>query len=542
MPLFYINFKNSNMKRIYLIIWGVLCFQSAYSQEITNFYLEPGSTNDEVILNTSFYFYNVAGYIESSYTVDDNVINFTMCYILGASTSPTYDDQEFILNLPSGYPDFILNVDLVIFDNDTGTCDYMNVLDSGTILFDYPYLPTDKTLVPDDSFEGFLELNGNGDDIPNNDEVFTHRIENITRLIMSDWILNSSFGLDEIEVLTGIAALTRLKVLHIDGNIIEDFDATFHPALTWLNARDNPLSSLDVSNNPELIRLWTRDDNIEELDVSQNINLIHLWVNSSDIATLELGGAISLHRLQLEGTLLTELDISQNINLEELKCNNSLITSLDTTNNSSLRTLDCDNNLLTSLILNNDLLVSISCSQNQLTSLDISSCPNLESLFSLNTPLTSLDIRDNPELRSIFLFGNNVTTLDLRNGNNENFDQLRVYNNPDLTCVSVDDPSLAPYLYWDIQGSNVFYSADCALGTSDSEQQQAVIYPNPVQDILNIESKESIKSIEVYNMLGELLASEKGRTQMDFSSYTEGVYFLKIDTEKAAVFQKVVKE
>ena len=83
------------MKKIYLIIWGVLCFQSAYSQEITNFYLESGSTNDEVILNTSFYFYNVAGYIESSYTVDDNVINFTMCYILGASTSPTYDDQEF---------------------------------------------------------------------------------------------------------------------------------------------------------------------------------------------------------------------------------------------------------------------------------------------------------------------------------------------------------------------------------------------------------------------------------------------------------------
>jgi Leucine-rich repeat (LRR) protein len=529
------------MKKL-LVVLG-LCITGIISgQELSNFYLEPGSTANEATLHTSFYYSQGASIENADIEIVDNIINATLCYKLSSILQPTYDDQQFILNLPSGYTDFVLNVSLVIFDYDTGMCDLMNVVDSGTILIDFPYLPTEKTLVPDDSFEGFLESNGNGDDIPNNDEVFTHRIENITRLIMSGWILNSSYGLDDIEVLTGIAALTRLKVLHIDGNIIEDFDATNHPALTWLNARDNPLNSLDLSNNSELIRLWIREDNIEELDVSQNINLVHLWVNSSDLAILELGGAISLNRLQLEGTLLTELDISQNINLEELRCNNSLITSLDTTNNSSLRTLECSNNLLTSLILNNDLLVSISCSQSQLTSLDISSCPNLESLFSLNTPLTSLDIRDNPVLISIFLLGNNLTTLDLRNGNNENFDQLRVYGNPDLACVSVDDPSLAPYPYWDIQGSNVFYSADCALGTSDSEQFRAVIYPNPVQNILTIESKESILSIEIYSMLGKLLASEKGVSHIDFSTYTKGIYFLKIDTEKGAVFQKVVKE
>ncbi len=33
-------------------------------------------------------------------------------------------------------------------------------------------------------------------------------------------------------------------------------------------------------------------------------------------------------------------------------------------------------------------------------------------------------------------------------------------------------------------------------------------------------------------MLGELLASEKGNSQIDFSTYTKGIYFLKIDKVK----------
>ena len=64
----------------------------------------------------------------------------------------------------------------------------------------------------------------------------------------------------------------------------------------------------------------------------------------------------------------------------------------------------------------------------------------------------------------------------------------------------------------------------------------------PVQNILTIESKENIESIQVYSMLGELLASEKGKSQIDFSTYTKGIYFLKIDTEKGFVFQKILKE
>jgi hypothetical protein len=43
-------------------------------------------------------------------------------------------------------------------------------------------------------------------------------------------------------------------------------------------------------------------------------------------------------------------------------------------------------------------------------------------------------------------------------------------------------------------------------------------------------------------MLGELIASEMGVSQIDFSSYAKGVYFLRIDTENGSVIQKIMKE
>ena len=527
------------MKKI-LIVLSLVITGSMSGQELLNFYLEPNINGDGVVLHTTVYHFNVALFLEDSHVINGNVIDFNLCYLNHPYTSVTYDEKEFEIILPNGFSNFVFNVNLFTWDVNA-QCDYSSTIDSGTILFDYPYFPTEKTFVPDNSFESFLELNEYGDDIPNNDEVFTHRFENINRLYMNGWEL-SSLGLDEIEVLTGIETLSRLSVLQIANNLITEFDATNHPDLTWLYTRGSPLSSLDVSNNRELRLLWTGEDTIEELDVSQNENLIQLYVNSGDLATLELRGAVSLKDIKLQGTMLTELDISQNINLEDLDCSFSLITDLDTTNNSLLKSLNCSYSSLSTILLNNEMLERINCSGTELTNIDISSCANLEVFVASNVPLSGLDIRGNAILTNMVLISNNLTSLDLRNGGNENFDPLLVIDNPNLTCVSVDDPALAPYPGMGIQVPNVIYSADCSLGTNDVEQLQTVIYPNPVQNILTIESKENIESIQIYSMLGELIASEMGVSQIDFSSYAKGVYFLKVDSKKGSVFQKVMKE
>ena len=82
-----------------------------------------------------------------------------------------------------------------------------------------------QTYIPDDNFEAYLESNGMGDGIANNDSVYTYLIAAETSLFLS---------YNAIVDLTGI----------------EDFIA-----LEFLACSNNPLTSLDLSNNTALVFL-----------------------------------------------------------------------------------------------------------------------------------------------------------------------------------------------------------------------------------------------------------------------------------------------
>jgi hypothetical protein len=226
-----------------------------------------------------------------------------------------------------------------------------------------------------------------------------------------------------------------------------------------------------------------------------------------------------------------------------LQVSETSISTLDLSTNQNLERLELNQNEISSVLLNNSPLKRITLSENLLTTLDLAMCPELEFFNAGNNLFTSLDFSQNPALETLGILEDELVSLDLRNDNNENITDSIIFSlSGSLTCISVDDENLAPYPGWGTGPGLIPYSNDCALGIGDSEQQQAVIYPNPVQNILTIESKDSIESIQIYSILGELLASEKGVSHIDFSTYTKGIYFLKIDTEKGAVFQKVVKE
>jgi hypothetical protein len=510
------------MKRIYLALLCFICFQLACSQEITNFYLEPGSTNDEVILNTSFYNSNLAGFIESSYTVDGNVINFSICYALSSATQPIFDDRQFILNLPSGYPNFILNVDLFFYDHNTEECIYDTSEDSGVFIFDYPYVAAAKTFVPDDTFEAYFELNGLGDDIPNNDYVFTHKVINLSNLDL-DYSNISGLG-PRIADLTGIEILYRLKDIKCDDNKIVEFDGVPHPRLEYLKVFNDHLESVNLSQNPNLWRLEIGSENLTDLDLSANTNLEILSVGGvPNLSQLDLSNQIELYSLGIYGTGITNLDLTSNVLLRSFSC----------TNNTSLTTL---------IAGNAPNLTQFNCADNALEILDVSEFWSLTQLIASGNNLTHLDVSQNLNVEHIFVQNNNLISINLRNGFSQNILLLLATNNPDLFCVEVDDETAAPYGNTWIFDHPLIYSENCTLGTNDLDMVEAVIYPNPVQNILTIESKEYIISTEVYSILGELLASEKGKSQVDFSTYGKGIYFLKIDTENGAVFQKVLKE
>jgi hypothetical protein len=74
------------------------------------------------------------------------------------------------------------------------------------------------------------------------------------------------------------------------------------------------------------------------------------------------------------------------------------------------------------------------------------------------------------------------------------------------------------------------------------------LYPIPAGPQLNIETKtsNSIKSIELYSMLGQVIdsdykANEKG-IQLDVSFLSEGVYLVKIETDYGTTTKRFIKK
>lgn len=70
------------------------------------------------------------------------------------------------------------------------------------------------------------------------------------------------------------------------------------------------------------------------------------------------------------------------------------------------------------------------------------------------------------------------------------------------------------------------------------------IFPNPVKDVLTIETKDVLKGISVYNMSGARVFSAENVNEntIDLSTLISGIYILKIKTDKGSEFKKLIKE
>ena len=159
-----------------------------------------------------------------------------------------------------------------------------------------------QTYVPDDNFEAYLEVNGMGNGIANDDYVTTANIDTVPFLDVSS---------QSIYDLTGIS----------------DFISVHH--------------------------LWCDFNNIAVLDVSSNTALVELYCGYNELTSLNINSLTSLTNLRCEKNQLTSLDVSIATSLTDLKCGSNQLTSLNVSNNTALTMLYCDSNQLTSLDLRN---------------------------------------------------------------------------------------------------------------------------------------------------------------------------------------------
>ena len=161
-----------------------------------------------------------------------------------------------------------------------------------------------QTYVPDDNFEAYLEANGMGNGIANDDYVFTSAIDTATNL---DYLFNLG-----IYDMTGLEDFISLTMLGVSMNHLTNLDVSNNINLTDIYCGNNQLTTLDVSNNILLDDLYCNNNQITHLDVSSNVNLRQLYVHENQLMSLDLrnGNNINLYPFKCYGNpLLTCINV-----------------------------------------------------------------------------------------------------------------------------------------------------------------------------------------------------------------------------------------
>ncbi|MBS3738872.1 M12 family metallo-peptidase [Mesohalobacter halotolerans] len=92
---------------------------------------------------------------------------------------------------------------------------------------------------------------------------------------------------------------------------------------------------------------------------------------------------------------------------------------------------------------------------------------------------------------------------------------------------------------WDITVSCV------SLSTNEFSKNEVSVYPNPVDNLLNISSKTALSQLIIYDIKGKIVSkkslNQELDTKMDLGSLGSGVYFIKLISENSSIVKRVIK-
>ena len=230
-------------------------------------------------------------------------------------------------------------------------------------------------------------------------------------------------------------------------------------------------------------------------------------------------------------------------NLTSLRCQGNNLTSLDISANNELQLLHCYVNSISSLNLGtNTNLYFIDCGNNQLSSLDISSNTNLYSLNCSYNQLSTLDITTSATFSELYCRNNQLTSLFLANGNNTNWTTFTAINNPNLSCIEVDDAAYSTTNWTNIDATASF-SENCggSLGLNQLNTPNVNIFPNSASNYVTIEANESIEAIAIFDLNGALVQTELN-TAFSIKNLNQGVYIVHVKTANGVFTKRLIKK
>ncbi|WP_179019128.1 T9SS type A sorting domain-containing protein [Winogradskyella forsetii] len=290
-----------------------------------------------------------------------------------------------------------------------------------------------------------------------------------------------------------------------------------------INIPDNTFRNALINDNV----VDTNNDFIPDSDADLNDN-----------GLIELSEALSVTYLNLYYFDLSSSQKIQNLegiqhfqNLEWLDIEFNDISNIDILNqNQNLYWLDADSN--------------------SISSINFAANTNLQYIFLYDNNLTELDVSQISNLIRLSCQSNgNLNYLNIQNGNNSNIIELVATQNPNLTCIQVDNVSYANSQTCNQTADTGFcvdpiasYNTNCNLSIEDYEKIKIKAYPNPTESKLTIQSLKSIERITVYSILGNVVSEELNSSSIDLSNLNSGVYLVNVSTENRTEILKVIKE
>ena len=326
-------------------------------------------------------------------------------------------------------------------------------------------------------------------------------------------------------------------------------DDNFEQALIDLGYDSGPLDNYVLTANISVVtELDIHYKNISNLTgIEDFISLTDFDCTGIQITNLDVSKNISLTKLCCSGNLLTNIDLTQNTALTEFWCFANELTNIDISQNTALTELYCFKNSLTSINTNQNTNLEIFiCSENQLLNLDLTHNTALLYLSCNKNQLTSINMSQNNNISLLDCDSNQLTDLDIQNGNNENIAFFKTTNNPNLTCIFVDDASWSETNWTNIDPASTFVEtqAECdALGVNDIIKDAGfAIYPNPAKDKFSIQTSNEIENLKIYDIFGKLLEVYGKQETYSVSDLASGVYLIHARSNKDIQVSKLVVE
>lgn len=422
------------------------------------------------------------------------------------------------INFKLYYTNFINNPSLTCIEVDDVNYSKTNWSAKKDFTANYNIDCTPYTLIPDVNFENKLIALGIDSGTPDG-KVMTSKISKITSLDLYNSNITDLKGIEDFQSLTNLSVMSnKLTILDISKNLaLTNLNAGYNKlttlntskniALEYLSFSYNEITSLDLSQNVNLNLLSCQSNKLTNIDVSNNKKLSAFWCASNQLTSLDLSKNTFLHSILCSENKplksinlrngnntniplnLYNIDFTKNPELTCILVDDALFSNKKWENfkdpSASYSTVDCsqvttipdpafedkliamniDTDGKNGSVLNTSISTIASLDVSVSNIKDLTGIKGFTSLSNLNCSgnlLSTLDLSQNKILKVINCSNNILIGLDLKNGNNNNLTLTSNFtNNPNLTCIQVDDANYSETNWTTLKDATANYNVDC---------------------------------------------------------------------------------